>query len=58
MPAVRAKGTSKKAVQKAVAKNMQGLVAANKERPKDKQRSQAQMVAIAFSESRGGKKRK
>lgn len=58
MPAVKAKNRSKKAVQTAVAKNMQGLVAANKRRPADKKRSQEQMVAIAYAEARPKKKKK
>lgn len=52
MPAVKAKNRSKKAVQTAVAKNMQGLVAANKRRPADKKKPFKQLVAIAFSESK------
>jgi hypothetical protein len=58
MPAVRAKGKSKNAISKAVAKNMQGLVAANKNRPADKQRSQQQLIAIAYSESKPKSKKK
>lgn len=58
MPAVKAKSKKKADVQKAVSKNMQGLVAANKLKPKKEQRSQAQMVAIAYSESKPKKKKK
>lgn len=52
MPAHKAKGKSKKAFNKAVSANMHELA----KNPKG--RSHKQMVAIALSEARGGKKRK
>lgn len=56
MPAVKAKSRKKADVQAAVKKNIQGLVAADKNRPASKRRSMAQNVAIAYSEARPTKK--
>lgn len=53
MPAHRAKSNKKKDVQKAVSQNMHEL-----NKPGVKKRKQSQKIAIAFSEARGGKKRK
>lgn len=53
MPAHKAKGTSKKAMQKAVAANMRELSKAGA-----KSRPMKQKIAIAYSEARGGKKKR
>lgn len=53
MPTHKAQGKSKKSFNKAVSANMHEL-----SKPGSKNRSQAQKVAIAMSEARGGKKRK
>ena len=58
MPAVKAKSKKKKDIQFAVSKNMQGLVTANKLKPKDEQRSMAQMAAISYAEAKPKKKKK
>jgi len=52
----RARSNKKEAIQRAVSKNMQGLVAANNAKPKSQQRSIQQMRAIAFNEARPKKK--
>ena len=56
MPAYKAKGSSKKAFNTAVGKNMHELAIANKSRATP--RPQKQMVAISISEAKGGSKKK
>lgn len=58
MPAYKAKGKGKKAVQEAVSKNIKELYRANASKPSDKKRSHAQIVAIAYSEAKPKKKGK
>ncbi len=53
MPAHRAANSSKKAFNKAVSQNMHEL-----NKPGVRERPQAQKVAIALSEARGGSKKK
>lgn len=58
MPAYKAKNGSKKAVNTAVSKNIKELYKANEMKSPGKKRSREQIIAIAFSESRGKKKKK
>ncbi len=52
----RARSNKKEAIQRAVSKNIQGLVAANNNKPSSQRRSIAQLRAIAFNEARPKKK--
>lgn len=58
MPPVKAKSRKKADVQKAVSKNIQGLIAADKKRPPSQRRSKEQIIAIAYAESKPKKKKK
>lgn len=58
MPYQVAKNKSKKAIQKAVQKNIQGLVAADKNRPLSERRPHKQIVAIAYAEATPKPKKK
>ena len=58
MPVYKAKSRKKADIQKAVSKNIQGLVAADKNRPASKRRPMKQIVAIAYAESKPNKKKK
>ena len=58
MPVAIAKTKKKKDIQAAVKKNIQGLIAADKNRPPSKRRPMKQVVAIAYSEARPKKKKK
>jgi hypothetical protein len=52
MPLKKAKGTAKKAMNKAVSANIQELTRANREKPAGKKRSEKQIAAIAYSAAR------
>lgn len=52
MPLKKAKGTTKKAMNKAVSANIQELTRANREKPANKKRSEKQIAAIAYSAAR------
>jgi len=52
MPLKKAKGTTKKAMNKAVSANIQELTRANREKPAGKKRSEKQIAAIAYSAAR------
>jgi len=52
MPLKKARGTSKKAMNKAVSANIQELTRANREKPANKKRSEKQIAAIAYSAAR------
>ncbi len=52
----KARSNKKQAIQSAVSKNIQGLVSANKFKPKSQQRTISQIRAIAFNQARPKKK--
>jgi hypothetical protein len=52
MPLKKAKGSTKKAMNKAVSANIQELTRANREKPANKKRSEKQIAAIAYSAAR------
>ena len=58
MPLVKARGKSKKAVQKAVSANIAALYNDNKGKPRGEKRKAAQIKAIAYSVAEGGGKKK
>lgn len=57
MPLQRAGGKGKKAVRKAVSANISELTNANKSKPAGKKRKRDQIIAIAISEAKKGKKK-
>jgi len=52
MPLKKAKGATKKAMNKAVSASIQELTRANREKPAGKKRSKEQIAAIAYSAAR------
>jgi len=58
MPLLKAKGKSKKSVNKAVSSNIKELYLANESKPPGKKRSREQMIAIGIAAAKRNKKKK